>query len=92
MVQPRSVLWVIVFFSNMIMMEIDTAIYRARIGPHHCRHVKLKGLAKLDIFGYYTWLRFLLTTAGDIELNPGPVVGDSVNLTEVKALDYLKFF
>ena len=74
------------------MMEIDIAIYRARIGLHHCRHVKLKGLAKLDIFDYYTWLRFLLTTAGDIELNPGPVVGDSVNLTEVKALDYLKFF
>ena len=73
-------------------MEIDTAIYRARIGLHHCRHVKLKGLAKLDIFDYYTWLRFLLTTAGDIELNPGPVVGDSVNLTEVKALDYLNFF
>ena len=37
-------------------------------------------------------MRFLLTTAGDIELNPGPVVGDIVNLTEVKALDYLKFF
>ena len=52
----------------------------------------MKGLAKLDIFDYYTWLRFLLTAAGDIELNPEPVVGDSVNLTEVKALDYLNFF
>ena len=75
----------------MIMMEIDTAIYRARIWLHHCRHFKLKGLAKLGIFDYYIWLRFLLTEAGDTELNPRPVVGESVNLTEVKALGYFCF-
>ena len=36
-------------------------------------------------------MRFKLTTAGVIERNPGPVVGDCVNLTVVKAQDYYFF-
>ncbi|MEW8546861.1 MAG: endonuclease/exonuclease/phosphatase family protein, partial [Candidatus Thiodiazotropha sp.] len=71
-------------------MEVDIVIYRTRIGLHHCRHLKLKGLAKLDIFDYYTWLRLLLTTAGDIEVNPGPTASNFFN--ELKAFDYLHFF
>ena len=72
-------------------MEVDIAIYRARIGPHHLRHFRLKGLAKLDTFDYYTWLRLLLTTAGDIESNPGPNVADFFNTSKVKVLEYLDF-
>lgn len=72
-------------------MEVDIAIYRARIGLHHLRHFRLKGLAKLDTFDYYTWLRLLLTTAGDIESNPGPNVADCFNTAKVKVLEYLDF-
>ena len=33
----------------------------------------------------------LLTTAGDIESNPGPDVADCFNITKVKVLEYLNF-
>ncbi|MEW8548570.1 MAG: endonuclease/exonuclease/phosphatase family protein, partial [Candidatus Thiodiazotropha sp.] len=52
-------------------MAIDITLYRIRIGLHYCCHMKLKGVDRLDTFGYYVWLRILLS--GDVELNPGPV-------------------
>lgn len=57
-------------------MEVDIVAYRVRIGLHHGRHLKIKGITCLNNFDYYTWLRMLLTVAGDIESNPGPK-GDS---------------
>lgn len=57
-------------------MEVDIVAYRVRIGLHQGRHLKIKGITCLNIFDYCTWLRMLLTVAGDIESNPGPN-GDS---------------
>ena len=64
--------------SDWFVFKFDCEIYRRTIGLHHCRHLKLKGLAELDIFDYYSWLRSLLTTASDTEPNPDPVVGDNL--------------
>lgn len=72
-------------------MEVDIAIYRARIGLHHIRHFRLKGLAEINVFDYYTWLRLLLRTAGDIESNPGPDVADYFNIAKIKVLEHLNF-
>ena len=53
-------------------MTIELNIYRARIGLHHYRHSKVKGLGTLNNFELVTFLAMLLYQSGDIEKNPGP--------------------
>ena len=54
-------------------MPVEFNIYRARVGVHHFRHFKVKGLGKLNNFELVTFLALLLYQAGDVEKNPGPV-------------------
>ena len=54
-------------------MTVEFNIYRARVGLHHFRHFKVKGLGKLNNFELVTFLALLLYQAGDVEKNPGPV-------------------
>ena len=53
-------------------MTIELNIYRARIGLHHYRHSKVKGLGTLNNFELVTFLAMLLYQSGDIEINPEP--------------------
>ena len=53
-------------------MTIELNIYRARIGLHHYRHSKVKGLGTLNNFELIRFLAMLLYQSGDIEKNPGP--------------------
>ncbi|MCU7801409.1 MAG: endonuclease/exonuclease/phosphatase family protein, partial [gamma proteobacterium symbiont of Lucinoma myriamae] len=56
----------------------DTIMPKRRLTLHTHKiesvyRIQLKGINCLDTFDYYIWLRILLYTSGDIELNPGPV-------------------
>ena len=48
-------------------MTIELNIYRTRIGLHHYRHSKVKGLGTLNNFELVTFLAMLLYQSGDIE-------------------------
>ena len=54
-------------------MNTDLCIYRARIGMHHYRLQKLKGVKYLNNFELSVFLAMILYRAGDVEKNPGPV-------------------
>ena len=53
-------------------MNIDLCIYRARIGMHYYRHLKLKGFQRFNKFELFSFLAMILYQAGDVEKNPGP--------------------
>ena len=54
-------------------MNTDLCIYRARIGMHHYRLQKFKGVNYLNNFELSVFLAMILYQAGDLEKNPGPV-------------------
>ena len=54
-------------------MNTDLCIYRARIGMHHYRLQKFKGVKYLNNFELSVFLAMILYRAGDVEKNPGPV-------------------
>ena len=56
----------------LLKLTIELNIYRAKIGLHHYRHSKVKGLGTLNNFELVTFLAMLLYQSGDIEINPGP--------------------
>ena len=53
-------------------MNIDLCIYKARIGMHHYRLLKLKGLKRLNSFELFIFLAMVIYQDGDVEKNPGP--------------------
>ena len=53
-------------------MNIDLCIYRARIGMHHYRLLKLKGLKRFNSFESFIFLAMVIYQDGDVEKNPGP--------------------
>ena len=53
-------------------MNIDLCIYRARIGMHYYRHLKLKGFKRFNNFELFSFPAMILYQAGDVEKNPGP--------------------
>lgn len=63
-------------------MYVELNIYRARVGLHHFRHFKEKGLGKLTSFELLTFFLILLHQAGDVEKNPGPTSESSSDSSE----------
>ena len=55
---------------------IDILTYRARIGLHCCRHLKVKDLMYFSFFELMIILSLLLLRSGDVEPNPGPEFSD----------------
>ena len=53
-------------------MNIDLCIYRARIGMHHYRLLKLKRLKRFNSFESFIFLARVIYQDGDVEKNPGP--------------------
>ncbi|MCG8033229.1 MAG: hypothetical protein JAZ03_13755 [Candidatus Thiodiazotropha taylori] len=53
-------------------MPIDLNVYRARIGLHYCRLLRLKGVKRFNLFEYFVFLAMILYLSGDVEKNPGP--------------------
>ena len=61
-------------------MATELNIYRARIGLHHYRHSKVKGLRTLNNFELVTFLAMLLYQSGDIEKIPDLFQLETLNL------------
>lgn len=57
-------------------MSIDLSSYRARIGLHRYKLLKLKGCKRLNMVESIVFLAILLYRAGDVEKNPGPESDD----------------
>ncbi|MCG7877682.1 MAG: reverse transcriptase domain-containing protein [Candidatus Thiodiazotropha endolucinida] len=53
-------------------MSIDLNVYRARIGLHRYRLLRLKGLKRFNSFEFFVFLAMFLHLSGDVEKNPGP--------------------
>ena len=53
-------------------MNIDLCIYRARIGMHRYRLLKLKGLKYFNSFELFIFLAMVIYQAGNVEKNLGP--------------------
>ena len=71
---------------------IDIQLYRMRIGLHYALHCKVKGLKYLSSFELLIILSLLLIRSGDIKLNPGPnlleSVSDSITMDDVSISKY----